>query len=95
MKTIYKYPITPRHEVQELWLPLGSKILSVIEQDMQIQLYVSLEYPEAPKEAKHRFMVVGTGWELDYEGELFPRFIGSVKQGPFVWHVFELDDLPF
>ena len=94
MKTIYKYPIAPFHGIQEIKLPMGSVMLSVIEQNGEIMLYCSIANPEAGK-VTYRYMVVGTGWELDVKQDDFPDFIGTVKCGSFVWHVFEVNDLPF
>jgi len=95
MKTIWKYEIKPSHEIQEIILPFGSRFLSVIEQDMKLQLYVSVEHPKSAHDSPHRYIVVGTGWDLEFVNEWFKNHIGTVIQGPFVWHVFELEDLPF
>ncbi len=90
---IFKYPLKPSPITQELYLPFGTHALSVASLNNEVVLYCALETPNADK-IKHRFAVIGTGWKTDF-GEDFPKFIGTVVIGVYVWHVFELHDLPF
>lgn len=90
---IYKYPLKPSPIIQELYLPFGTQTLSVVAQNNEVMIYCTLETPDADT-IKHRYAVIGTGWETDF-GEEFPKFIGTVVIGVYVWHVFELHDLPF
>lgn len=92
MQTIFKYPLKDHVIVQEIELYSGSSILSVIEQDRQIMLYALTDPEEAEKGSKRTFsfMVIGTGWDhpangIDLTGY---AFLGTVKVGLFVWHIF-------
>lgn len=93
MQTIFKYPLKEFvYEPQEIELYSGSSILSVIEQDRQIVVYALTDPEEAESGSKRTFMfkVVGTGWDhaamqIDLTGF---AFLGTVKVGGFVRHVF-------
>jgi hypothetical protein len=85
---IYKYSVTPMINIQEITLPKHSAPLSIIEQDDDLVMYCHVD-PEEDAQAVFRYAVVGTGWELPYECNC-RNFIGTVKQGYFVWHLFWL-----
>jgi hypothetical protein len=92
MQTIFKYPLKGAAVIQEIELYSGSQILSVIEQDRQVVVYVLTDPEEAERGDKRvfSFMVLGTGWNhpannFDLTGY---SFLGTVKDGGFVWHVF-------
>jgi len=86
MKTIYKYPLQVTDD-QDLFLPKGAVILSVIVQQNVLVLYAGVDNSEKIEE-RRKIKIFGTGNPVYYEqGKL--RFIASVQQGVFVWHVFE------
>jgi hypothetical protein len=58
-------------------------------------LYCAIENPDNDETVPHHLLIVGTGWEIELEELQFPKFISTVKSGPFVWHVFEIEDMPF
>jgi hypothetical protein len=64
-------------------LPEGAKILHVGMQGIYICLWCLVD-PHAPR-VERRFKVFGTGEYID-AGE----YIGTVMEGPYVWHVFEV-----
>lgn len=71
---------------QTLGLPVGSKILTVMEQNDDVVLYALVD-DEEKDIAEHEIRIVGTGHP-------FPDchyFIGTVSTcaGSLVWHVFE------
>lgn len=83
---IYKYEI-PVVDEFDLNLPLGSKILSVVEQNDNIVLYAMVIPELITKPVKIR--VIGTGNPMpsgmsDYE------FLGTVKlyEGKLMFHIF-------
>ena len=85
MKTIYKYTLTGRYTT-EIEMPVGAEIIHFAEQQGQYCIWAMVN-PDADKE-KRTFTVVGTGWELD--DDVDHRHIGSVFDGPFVWHILEI-----
>ena len=85
---IYKYDIPINGSIM---LPAGSQILSVGIQDDQVRVWILLD-PDAPKTEAYAFRVVGTGWDVDRDS--LGIFIGTVRDGGFVWHVFARGVLP-
>lgn len=87
MKVIYKYPVDITDE-QVIKIPLGSKILSVIEQNNKIVLY-AIVHPGVEYTREIILRIVGTGHEIPFSLDDF-KFMGSVKlhDGQLVFHVF-------
>lgn len=88
MKTIYKFPLNPSRECQNIVLPLGAEMLSVIEQRGQVILYCLVD-PDAEGIEVREYLITGTGWAINEEDSMRLIFIGTVKVGTFVWHFFE------
>lgn len=82
-QTIWKFPLEITG-VQEVRLPRGAKIISVANQNGVICLWAMVA-PDSPLEPRIIF-IYGTGHPLPEDSG---RFLGSVLQDPFVWHVFE------
>ena len=82
MKTIYKYTIEliQNYPVQ---MPVNAKVLHVDIQNSMITLWALVDLSNSIE--KRYFSVYGTGFEILKEG----CYIGTVKDGTFVWHVFE------
>lgn len=93
---IHKYVVNPSEEVQELRVPFGSKIVSTGYQNGQIVVWVMKFSSDSDNTLTDtlRYMVVGTGWDIDAKGD-YPEFKGTVVAGPFVWHVFQVEDITF
>ncbi|CAM4182999.1 hypothetical protein L1N85_11270 [Paenibacillus alkaliterrae] len=98
MTTVYKYFVPVSNLVNYVSMPVGSRIISAIEQNGAIIVYALVPTPVSLPiwdEAK-RILVLGTGQEFndERENEIKPfdkiRFISTVKIGPYVWHVSEL-----
>lgn len=87
MKVVYKYPIDITDE-QVIKLPLGSKILSVIEQNNKIVLYAIVS-PGIEYTREVIIRIVGTGNEIPLSLDEF-KFMDSIKlqNGNLVFHVF-------
>jgi hypothetical protein len=84
MITIHKFPLQLREE-QEITLRHGAQIL-----DFQIQrgslccwALINTEKPEA----KRTIIIVGTGHAVP---KYSMRFISTVQDGAYVWHIFEI-----
>ena len=85
---IWKFPlIRPSNSYGriEIDMPFSAEILSCQEQNGQLFLWamVDTENPVRPR----AFYIAGTGKQLNTDIPL--KFIDTVKQGVFVWHVFE------
>ena len=96
MMKIHKYKVLPSFEIQTLNEPGIHSIVSAAEQNGEVVLYARIEQNYHSKQKK--FMVIGTGWEVDVSKEYSLHFVNTVKTGGFVWHVFEAqpwEELPF
>lgn len=86
MKTICKFPLDVTDR-QLLTLPQDSQILSVIVQNGTLMLYVLLE-TEKNSVCEKEIEIYGTGHPVSQDGSN-KKFIGTVQQNQFVWHIFE------
>lgn len=87
MLTIYKYALAILSQ-QPIRMPKGAKILSVDCQRDTICLWAEVDCKQS--EEVRWIGIVGTGRRVP-EGDR--RFIGTVQQRQFVWHVYELTNL--
>jgi hypothetical protein len=91
-KTIWKFPITVRHGVQQLSMPMGAVVISAgLDGNGEMALWARVN-PNHDTELRD-LLVVGTGWDLDSQpGPSQPntvaQFIGTITTEGFVWHVF-------
>jgi hypothetical protein len=87
--TIHKYRLDFGAGEQRVVMPYRAKILDVHEQgEGNLCLWAEID-THAPMMTR-RFIVVGTGWNLD---ALRPRtHLRTVHCGSFVWHVYELPE---
>ena len=83
-RVIYKYPLQLRKE-QKLPLPQAANVINVGVQDGTITLWAMVD-TDAPSE-EITIRIYGTGQEIDPNLVLYP--LGTVFDGPYVWHVFE------
>lgn len=90
MKTIYKYQIVTANSMhQKIPMPEGAVILSVGEQGGGVFVWALVD-TDSPPEGRS-FSVFGTGQPLPSNFDLeamAQAHIGTVQQGPFVWHIF-------
>lgn len=84
MNTIWEFTIENTGH-QTLQMPSGAHILSAQFQADEICLWalVNTENDHAPRD----ITIIGTGHPID--PDFSGRFIGTVQQDNFVWHVFE------
>lgn len=86
---VYKYSLTDRNSLHRVSMPKEAKILSAQMQGRDLQLWALIT--EAADEVEREFLILGTG--VPFVGPCSVKFIDTVQEGPFVWHVFEvLDD---
>lgn len=89
MKTVYKYPIQPSAEKIELSIPGGGPVISAaLDPNGYPCVWAIADTDE--EEAVVNVYCIGTGWPLDwcYEQEEVLQFIGTIKEGPYMWHIF-------
>jgi len=82
-KRIYKFEV---REDGKTHIQRGAQILKAEVQGDGIYLWALVD-PTRPLE-KHYFNIFGTGQELPPDIEEH-RYIDTVFQGPFVWHIFQ------
>jgi hypothetical protein len=83
MKTIYKYPIEITDE-QTVSMPIGAQILSAQMQGTQLCIWVLVEVGNV--NCNCRVRIFGTGNTVKLDGNW--KFVDSVQERIFVWHVF-------
>lgn len=88
MKAIWKYQLELTDK-QVIEAPMNARALSV-GLDPAGDLCVWMEVERDVFNHGKTFYIVGTGHPLP--DEQFIEFIGSVKQDPFMWHVYEGKD---
>lgn len=90
MITIYKYPIQPSAEEIDLSIPGGGPVISAgVDPTGQMCVWAMVDLEQEDKPVK--IYCVGTGWPLDWIIEKSPaiEFIGTIKDGFYMWHVFK------
>lgn len=87
METMWKFVFELKSETLEIQVPLGSKArfvgLDPITGNPAVWIHV-MQHDEV-KETKS-FVIYGTGHKIN----ALTEYVGSVIQGPFVWHIFEV-----
>jgi hypothetical protein len=84
MTTIYKY-LLQLTDYQEIEMPSGARILSVIDKNNALCLYAKV-WVEATLEVR-QIHIFGAGNPIPEMTKLI--FIGTVQIGARVWHTFE------
>ena len=81
---IYKYPLLPSVN-SRVSIPEDHTFLRVENQGDQIMIWALVD----PLSQEHLYdiKIVGTGHTIGGDGEI-PRYLGTVFQGSFVWHIF-------
>lgn len=85
MNTIWKYPLALVDHMQGMVMPTGAEVLSVAMQHGVPTLWAQVD-TDTQSICTRLFIVVGTGHAIP---EVPLKFVGTVMDGPFVWHVFE------
>ena len=91
MRRIYKYELKMTG-LNQIKMPAGANVLSVGLDPANKLCILALVDPEETKEDVREFMVAGTGWDLQDElsKHLSANFLGTVKQQPYMWHIWEV-----
>jgi hypothetical protein len=83
VETIFKYRLANQEE-QFVEMPASAQILCV-----QMQGGLPCLWAQQPRDAalaSRRILIIDTGWDLP---ESATRYIGTVQNGPLVWHIYE------
>ena len=86
MKTVYKYPIGLH--ISRVNIYKNAQIISAGYDPIGELCIWALVDTEQEKEFV-TILTIGTGWELPENGL---EFIDTVKDGPYMWHVFKADE---
>ncbi len=87
MRTIYKYELNATETPQKILLPEGSVARHVAVIDHVIYVWVEQPIGELVDQWEHTFIICGTGDLFEFpKGHM--NYVGTVFQGPFVWHVY-------
>lgn len=89
MRTIWKYPLELTDQT-ELMIPKGAEVLTAQMQELQLGLWI-LVNSDAETEVR-TFDIYGTGNPvpaIDLRTHT-RKYIATVQQSIFVWHVFEI-----
>lgn len=86
MKTIWKFNLS-KSKTYQLLMPEGANILCTNIQNGEICLWAEVEDNSNVSEWRY-FYIFGTGWELPDNLDNY-KYIGTVFENQFVWHVYE------
>lgn len=86
-RRIWKYPLVIASS-QEITVPSGARLLSVINQGNHPTLYY-LVNPHTQTKTRRQILILGTGHSLSQETAASFNFIGTITADEFVWHIFE------
>lgn len=88
MVTVYKYVINPSQEEIVIKVPRGIRPFSVGLDPAGAPCFWAFVDTDA-EEVEMNFYCIGTGWPADWilEKESNVQAIGSIKEGPYMWHV--------
>ena len=95
MKTVYKYEVQLADNF-EIIMPVEAELLTVQLQRGIPQLWALVPTDGHLKTAKRAFRLAGTGHQID-DTDLLHKYIGSfqMQQENLIFHLFELQELPF
>ena len=84
MKVIYKYELK-----SEVLLPKDSLVIKAGMQGDRMYIWVLID-PNEKTHIQRNFEIIGTGHPFDYDS-MVCRFVDTIFDGPFVWHIWELN----
>jgi hypothetical protein len=84
MRVIYKYQLE-----KTIQLPIDSQVLKVGMQNGIMQMWVLVD-PNEKQTSQRNFEIIGTGHSFEFH-YLTHTYIDSLFDGPFVWHIWEVN----
>ena len=94
MLKIFKYEIAPSYEPIQIKTYAGAHVLSCgLAPDGFPYVWVMVD--DSAPEGTLNVACVGTGWPLEpiFDKYNLRRFIGTIKDDPYMWHVFALEKI--
>lgn len=92
MYTIYKYYIGDS-EISSVAMPKGSTIISAgLDGNNELCVWAQVPYDGLKTSEYYElryFATIGTGWVFG-SGARDYKFIATVNDGPYMWHIFEI-----
>lgn len=86
-RSIYKYPMVGSvGDTVLIEMPVGAEIVHADLQDHVPTMWAIVDREAATE--RRLFTVIGTGFDID--GDVV-RHLGTMYEGPFVWHLLELE----
>jgi hypothetical protein len=85
MNAVYKTPLDPEAETQIVQIQHGAQPLKLDYQKGFAMIWWLVD-PREPLTSR-KIRVVGTGWAVELLRK--EAYIGTLYNGPFVWHYFE------
>jgi hypothetical protein len=86
MRTIYKYPL-PLDDVSVVVMPEGAKVLTAQVQGNGIFIWAIVETENTAH--RYEFEIIGTGHPFPGSQIKAQKYIATVQQNGFVWHIFQ------
>jgi hypothetical protein len=94
MRTIYKYPLL-NQEVQKVTIPKDSEIISVGLDPMGILcLWATVDTDPRIGTEELTIAMVPTGYPFPFYKNTHFRFLGTVRDTPYMWHIFQIWEGP-
>lgn len=91
MNVIYKYEAKAKNISGQgefvLTIPAVFKFLSAQDQGGSICLWYLVD-PDIKTLVEKRFRIIATGQDFEYTDRM--KYLATVQQPPFVWHLFEI-----
>lgn len=88
-REIWKYPLALQ-DTQHLIMPRGAELLAVQMQGEHLILWALANPHGIP--VKRAIAILGTGQRVSAESVSPTQYIGTVQEGGFVWHIFDMGE---
>lgn len=86
MRTVWKFRLAIAAP-QSILMPMGAEILTAQMQSDELYLWAILT--TSPDSELRVFEVFGTGQSIHQGTGVSRKYIATVQDGPYVWHIFE------
>ena len=90
-KQIWKFPIGQGLVGTVVRIPWGYRIVYVDIQRSTVCVWAEVNPEHSAVEVE--FEIIGTGHEINRDVNIDKVYIGSVKDDPFMWHVYQVNRL--
>lgn len=87
METVWKFKINPSLEIQTIEMPAWSHVLYFGE-DPNGELCIWAQVDPVLACEPRTFYCMGTGWDMPEDCAW--NWVGTARQGPYMWHLFEV-----